>query len=321
MSTSQHNKFISIALCLYNPREDFLQKQLESIEKQTIRPTEMVVGNDSENDTGLTILKEWSKRTGIPCKIIQNTVRLGITQNYSNVLSQTTGDYIFLCDQDDVWFPTKIEVSLQHIIENEDDGSTPVLFHTDLEIIDDGGSITGSSFMDKQRIRGGDQNQLGLLMLHNNVTGCSAALNRSLLEQVRPIPKEAVVHDWWIALTAAIVGKTVFGTTTLIQYRIHDANSIGLRPLLSKDNVSRFLKPSHVGREFAKVVAQNYAIHDRYEDRLNEETINFMKQLQIGGFPLLRAAKLANVRPQAWSRGIRFNIAAISKTYMRFLSI
>jgi len=320
MTVTQHNKTISIALCLCNPNEDFLQKQLESIENQTIQPTEIIVGDDSDNEIGLTVIRAWSDKTGIPCKIIQNKIRLGISQNFSRVLSQTVGNYIFLCDQDDVWFPAKIEESLRHIMENEDGGSTPVLFHTDLEIIDDGGSVIGTSFMDKQRIRGGDQNQLGLLMLHNNVTGCSAALNRSLLEQVLPIPQEAVVHDWWIALTAAITGKTVFGNIPLIQYRIHDANAIGLRPLLGKDNISRFLQPNHVGREFAKVVTQNYAIHDRYKNKLNEETINFMKQLQIGGFPLLRAAKLANVRPQAWSRGIRFKIAALSKTYMRFLS-
>jgi len=319
MPLSQQNSTISIALCICNPRVDFLKKQLESLENQTVLPSEIVVGVESENEDALALLKEWSDKSEIPCKIIQNSKRLGVTQNYSNVLSKTTGDYVFLCDQDDVWMPKKIELSVQQVKKNEEGGTTPVLFHTDLELIDANGVVISHSFMAKQRIKGGVQNQLGLLMLHNNVTGCSAAMNRSLLDLALPIPENAIVHDWWIALVAAITGKTVFVETSLTQYRMHDSNTIGLRPLLSLDTTRRFLEPAHVGREFARVVQQNYALFDHFGDELPQETRHFIETLQTGGFPLLKAARQAGIKPQTWSRRIRFNIAALSKSYKKYL--
>lgn len=320
MPSTQQNNTISIALCLCDPRKEFLEKQLESIGRQTVQPTEIVVGDDSKNDVGLKILKDWSSKTKIPCQIIQNKERLGITHNFSNVLSRTTGNYIFLCDQDDVWLPNKIEQSVQQIKKNEGDGSTPVLFHTDLELIDARGTVTSPSFMAKQRIRGGIQNQLNHLLLHNNVTGCSASMNRSLLKAATPIPDNAIVHDWWLALVASIIGKTVFVREPLTQYRMHSSNTIGLRQIFSFDSAKRFLQPIHIGKEFALVVQQNFAIHDHFEDQLPKETLRFINKLQSGGLPLLKAASQANVKPQAWSRGVRFKIAAISKTYLHFLT-
>jgi glycosyltransferase involved in cell wall biosynthesis len=319
MPSTQQNNTISIALCLCNPRKAFLEKQLESISKQTVLPNEIVVGDDSDNDMGLKILEGWSSKTKFPCRAIQNKECLGITQNFSNVLSQTTGDYIFLCDQDDVWLPNKIEESIQQIKENERGGSTPVLFHTDLELIDDIGSVTSPSFMARQRIRGGVHNQLGLLMLHNNVTGCSASMNRSLLNAALPIPDHAIVHDWWLAIAAGITGKTVFSKNPLTQYRMHCSNAIGMRPIISLENVKRLLQPVHIGREFAMVALQNLAIKDHFENQLPKDTLHFINTLHIGGLPLLRAASRARIEPQAWSRKIRFKLAAISKTYLRFL--
>ena len=306
-------------MCVCNPDENFLLQQLDSIKAQTVQPDELIVCDDSSNGSGIEIVDNWAKDSGIVCATSHNPQCLGIVQNFSKALSQTTGQYIFLCDQDDVWRPTKIGLSIEHIQKNEQGGSEPVLFHTDLELINASGKTVGRSFMAKQRVRGGQAAPLGFLLLHNVVTGCSASMNRSLIEHVLPLPNQAIVHDWWIALVAAITGKIVFGGEPLTQYRLHGANTIGLRPLLSTGNVKRFLQPAHIGHDFASVVQQNLAFYARFGDCLPNNVRAFMDQLPSGGFPLLQAAKRANIRPQAWSRNLRFRFAALQGNYKKHL--
>jgi len=51
---------------------------------------------------------------------------------------------------------------------------------------------------------------LNRLLAHNVVTGCTMLINRALLKLASPIPKEAIMHDWWISLVASSFGKLIF---------------------------------------------------------------------------------------------------------------
>jgi len=151
-------------------------------------------------------------------------------------------------------------------------------------------------------------------MLHNVVTGCSSAMNRSLVDIALPFPEQAIVHDWWIAMVAAVTGKIAFDNKPLTQYRQHNLNAIGLKPLYSRKNVKRLLLPGHISKEFAKIVDQNLALKSRFGNLLSPQMHEFMDKLPVGGRQLLKAAKIAGVKPQAWSRSVRFWLAS---TYIK----
>src|SRR5687768_8037049 len=103
--------FVSIALATYNG-EKYLPAQLDSIARQTVCPDHLVVGDDASNDRTERLVREFAVATGIPLSFERNDERLGSTRNFARILSRAPGEIIFLCDQDDVWVPTKLARAL-----------------------------------------------------------------------------------------------------------------------------------------------------------------------------------------------------------------
>jgi hypothetical protein len=66
-------------------------------------------------------------------------------------------------------------------------------------------------------------------MLQNVATGCTIMINRKAKAVSLPIPKEAVMHDWWIAIKVAKHGKIVYVPDQLVLYRQHFNNAVGAK--------------------------------------------------------------------------------------------
>jgi hypothetical protein len=80
------------------------------------------------------------------------------------------------------------------------------------------------------------------LAMQNNVTGCTMLLNKALYQIARPIPHDAPMHDWWIALVAAAFGKISFIARPTVLYRQHGKNSVGITKRRSvADPLFRFM--------------------------------------------------------------------------------
>src|SRR5574344_2136916 len=97
---------ISLALPTYNG-EKYLREQLDSIFNQTMVPEEIVVVDDRSTDSTIQILEEYKQKYGL--KYYINEQNLGYNKNFEKAITLCQGDYIALCDQDDVWLPEKIE--------------------------------------------------------------------------------------------------------------------------------------------------------------------------------------------------------------------
>ena len=67
------------------------------------------------------------------------------------------------------------------------------------------------------------------ISLTNVATGCTMLFNRSLIDLALPIPKDALVHDWWLSLVASYFGKLNYLPTPTVLYRQHSNNAIGSR--------------------------------------------------------------------------------------------
>jgi hypothetical protein len=69
---------------------------------------------------------------------------------------------------------------------------------------------------------------LQTLLTQNFVTGCTIVVNRALLRAALPLP-EVVMHDWWLALCAAVLGEILCCPGATVFYRQHDRNAAGTR--------------------------------------------------------------------------------------------
>jgi hypothetical protein len=152
--------------------------------------------------------------------------------NVNCLLRATKAPYVALADQDDFWFPQKLEKSLKRLQQMEDQCGveTPLLVHSDLQLVDKDGTPLGYSYLKRQRLDPLRTESVDLA-LTNVVTGCTVLLNRGLLEKALPIPFQALMHDWWLALVASAFGRIEFLSHSTVQYRQHGANLVGAHGL------------------------------------------------------------------------------------------
>ena len=99
---------ISIAMATYNGAR-YLRAQLQSFVDQTRQPDELIIKDDCSTDGTETIVREFGKTAPFKVEFHRNQQNLGYCGNFNAALMRATGDLVFLSDQDDVWFPEKIE--------------------------------------------------------------------------------------------------------------------------------------------------------------------------------------------------------------------
>ena len=149
------------------------------------------------------------------------------------------------CDQDDVWVPGKVRALRQAMEAGRNDG--PRLVHCDMQVVDQALNPIAPSLWRRQRVDP-ENTQLRRMLLQNSETGHSALFNRALAELASPIPAEAFMHDWWLALTAAAFGTIAAVDRPLTLYRQHTGNVLGSR----QRTAARFLSWDHWRRKILR---------------------------------------------------------------------
>ncbi len=212
MSKSSAN--VSIVMTSYNG-ESYLSEQLDSLFEQTRKPNQLVVSDDNSNDDSRNILDAKLTGASFKCEIIHNSTRLGHIRNFISALRHATGEFIFFCDQDDVWHPRKLEF----VLGKFSDSSAECISH-DLEIFYFPGSVPGFSYFRRLEAAG----RSGAMLTH----GCATAFTRSLLEKSAILEADfSVAHDTWICLAGEVLGTRLILDEELVRYRIHGKNTVG----------------------------------------------------------------------------------------------
>ncbi|MCX7680010.1 MAG: glycosyltransferase family 2 protein [Spirochaetes bacterium] len=206
---------VSIAMATYNG-EKYLREQLDSLYNQTYKNIEVVVCDDCSHDGTAEILEEYRKRHGLQYYV--NQKRVGFVKNFEYAISRCNGDYIALCDQDDVWLPHKIERLVEAI-------NGHMLVCSDLYLINGKEEPITDSLFKYTKIKFFADNQFDYLVHSNFAIGCTMLFRKELKEYFLPFPEGIPYHDWWIAVVAAIKGKIGFYREPLVLYRYHGNNS------------------------------------------------------------------------------------------------
>lgn len=99
---------ISVAIACYNGI-DYISEQLDTIRTQTLPPDEVIIADDGSSDGTYEFCTDYIARHKLTgWRVYQNTHNLGVQKNFRAVLAECSGEYIFTCDQDDIWKPDKI---------------------------------------------------------------------------------------------------------------------------------------------------------------------------------------------------------------------
>lgn len=206
------NKKVSVAMATYNG-EKFIKEQISSILLNLSDNDELIISDDGSTDKTIEIIKSFNDSR----ILIFDGPKKGFVKNFEYALRNCNGDYIFLCDQDDVWFNKKVSTIVSLL-------DTHMLVCHNAEILN--GETRSNELV--QDIRGCRSNFSGALF-KNSYIGCCMAFKKELLKFVLPFPNKLDSHDWWIGVIANKVGDSYFLPEPLIYYRIHEKNSLGFK--------------------------------------------------------------------------------------------
>lgn len=264
---------VDILLATYNGGP-YLKELLDSILAQTFRDWKLIVRDDGSSDSTPDILKKYA--TAHPEKITlvkDGKKRLGPCQSFAQLLLKSGAGYAMFCDQDDVWLSDKIEKTLKAMRALEDKyGGFPLLVHTDMKVADKNLNVISNSFWKYQHIDPGMRG-LNNLLVFNNVSGCTMMINSALRELSSPIPRAAVLHDWWIAIVASAFGRTEYLDAPTLLYRQHGGNDAGAVKYSLSYFASRLRDIEKSTALLKRIVAQSRAFVTKYRSRLPQDKL------------------------------------------------
>lgn len=252
----------------------WLPQQLDSILAQSYQDWRLTLRDDGSHDSTVEIAEDYARRD--PRRIVATTRPSSsgsAATNFLELVAASTGRYVMLADQDDVWLPDKVEVTLDAMaaLERRLGPGVPALVHTDLSVTDTELRVVESSLVRSQLL---DVNATGLaaIVTQNPVTGCTVMVNRALADLVAPPFTGVAMHDWWLALLASSFGGIAFVDRPTVLYRQHGGNAVGARSARTlRYKVSRALDRRGVVESLSASYAQASAFREHYRDRLDDD--------------------------------------------------
>ena len=210
---------ISIAMATYNG-ELFIREQLDSILTQTFCDWELIVCDDGSSDQTLSILQEYANSDS-RIKIYQNEVNLGFKQNFEKAIGLCIGEYIALCDQDDIWYPNHLEILYNQI-------GNYSLSIGNSDIVDVNNKYLNKRMSDTDGIYFIPKDTRKLLFREffnsNPFQGASMLLKADFAKKCLPIPTEINYHDTWISTCACLADGLIYTYDSITRYRQHNKN-------------------------------------------------------------------------------------------------
>jgi len=212
--------------------ERFIAEQIASIRRQTFSEWRLIVRDDGSSDNTRDIVRDFSSIDRRVQLLEDKMGKLGPTGNFNRLMEVSCHEhesYIAFSDQDDVWEVDKLNLQIQDMMRMEEQygAERPILVHSDLRMVNENLVPIHRSFARFQHIPHPATQDIHTLLVQNVVVGNTILINRPLLNIAVPIPDAAHMHDWWLALCAAVFGTIAYNSRQLVQYRIHLQNVTG----------------------------------------------------------------------------------------------
>jgi glycosyltransferase involved in cell wall biosynthesis len=218
---------VSVAVCTYNG-EQYLEEQLLSILNQSVPPDEIIICDDRSTDNTVGIIEQLKERHP-QLAVVVNEKNLGVKNNFEKAIGLTTGDIIFLSDQDDIWEKNKVQKFLMAFKQNP----SVKAFFSDGYILSDGEahkSLWESLGFNEANIL---KNKFSLFLylnyFDNIVTGAALAFRTEAKKDIFPFRLPGnVIHDAWIGLKLSNTGNILPLSEKTFFYRVHSNQQISL---------------------------------------------------------------------------------------------
>lgn len=271
---------ISIVISVFNGSV-FLQEQLDSIKNQTKKADEVIICDDVSSDNSRTLIKTYIKKNCLEksWKLVENKKNKGWRKNFFDGIKMCSGDYIFTCDQDDIWMPNKIEVMYNIMTKNN---------VIDVLVSDYISFSNSSNMHPKNTVKlAVKQLKINKHFMKVKRPGCTFCFKKNFFDSIERYWNKDFNHDAFLWRSAIIKGTLYICNQQLIYWRQHSNSTFAIEKntvrnskairleLLKKLNCELSTYQSYASNEkFLKSLNYiNYAL------KRNSSRINLIEQL------------------------------------------
>ncbi|MGQ7562508.1 glycosyltransferase family 2 protein [Streptococcus suis] len=217
---------VNILMSTYNGQE-FLAEQIRSIQAQTFTDWMLLIRDDGSRDRTREIIADFAQQDSrIHLINPDSTENLGVIKSFHALVQYQRADVYFFSDQDDVWLPDKLQVTLETAQAYPAD--QPLMVYTDLKVVNQDLQVMNESMIRSQSHHA--NTELVQELTENTVTGGTSMINHALAE-LWTVTDDILMHDWYLALLATAFGKLVYVDQPTELYRQHAENVLGARTL------------------------------------------------------------------------------------------
>ncbi|MDC0612725.1 glycosyltransferase, partial [Vibrio sp.] len=206
-----------VLICTYNPN-DYLIEQVDSIINNGI--SDILISDDSETSkTGANaILENLIADNDAKIKVIGGIKKGNASANFLNAICSLDDsiEWLFISDQDDVWFSNKVEVYRKSLSKLDANGQ-PIAICSDATVVNQHRHIISDSLQSminrKNNILLTDD-----ILFNNCVQGATLCLNKSMIREIKRLKdivdfnylEDLYMYDWFIAILAKYKGKCIY---------------------------------------------------------------------------------------------------------------
>lgn len=272
---------VSIVISVFNGIQ-YLQQQFDSIRAQSVQPDEVVILDDCSTDGSAQFIEDYISNNRLTTwTLFKNDSNQGWRINFRNLLlNLSSGDYVFPCDQDDIWGNTKLECMLDCMLQNPDADVISCLVRPTYE--------KGSKHLTKTDVSPSNHSYFNEKVVRVDFSekfwqvrrpGCSYIIKRSFINSIAPYWDDDFAHDGMIWRFSIIRGNLYVLNKELMLFRRHSNNATDNRRInrtmrtrelemfiRQSRNLLEFASQNNVGKYEASTVKQfNKWLYARYE--------------------------------------------------------
>lgn len=274
---------IAVLMSSYNG-EKYIEEQIESILAQQCEiPIELFVRDDGSTDSTREILQKYALQGKLRWYSGEN---LKPAKSFLELVKHCPGyDYYAFADQDDYWYPNKLQSGILALEKLQGPG----LYFANVQLVD--GALQS---LGRNAYRQPPKCDFYSLVVGSNVLGCTCVFNGELasLVQRTETPDKIIMHDSYLAILCTLFGGTVvYDPQAQMDYRQHGNNVVGTnwnKWSALKDRIRRVTK-----RQKVSIADQAESILAVCSAALDKDKLDFLRKVASYRDSVYKAAALA----------------------------
>jgi glycosyltransferase involved in cell wall biosynthesis len=240
---------ISVCLASYNGQK-YISVQINSILSQLSIYDELIIVDDCSSDNTVEIIENINDNR---IKLHVNVNNIGHVKSFEKAITLSSGEIIFLSDQDDFWFSGRVDFMSRHLYAS----NSSLLILTNYYTTNEQGTLQNKSlpslFYNSSRLK----NIFRVFTGSSNYYGSMMAFKRDLMHLSLPFPSFVKAHDLHLALAANIFGDVlqvndVFTLRTITGSNLSSSNRSTLKKIIFRF----FLFRSLLSLSFKKIIIE-----------------------------------------------------------------